>query len=118
VEVIWTQEALERLEDIQYYLAVQERAPQAALASVEKILAREAQIGELPLSGRMVADYKLHNLREVLEGSYRIIYSIQSDRILIISVMHQSRLLSKVKALKAAADAAVKMARSSGTDHD
>jgi hypothetical protein len=54
----------------------------------------------------------------LLEGSYRIIYSIQSDRILIISVMHQSRLLSKVKELKAAADAAAKMARSSEADHD
>lgn len=111
MEVIWTREALERLEDIQYYLAVQENAPQAALASLEKIFAREAQIRELPLSGRMVADYELFNLREVLEGSYRIIYAIQSDRILVVSVVHQSRLLSKVKELQAVADAAAKMAK-------
>jgi toxin ParE1/3/4 len=108
MEVIWTRESLERLEDIQYYLAVQENAPQAARNTLEKILAREAQIRESPLSGRIVPDYNHSNLREVLEGSYRIIYSIQSDRILIVSVMHQRRLLSRVKELKAAANVALK----------
>lgn len=108
MDVIWTQEALERLEDIQYYLAVQEKAPQAARDTLDRIFAREPQIQEMPLSGRVVPDYKIANLRELLEGSYRIIYLIQNNRILIVSVMHQSRLLSKVKELKAAADDAVK----------
>lgn len=108
MDVIWTQEALERLEDIQYYLAVQEKAPQAARDTLDRIFAREPQIQEMPLSGRVVPDYKIANLRELLEGSYRIIYLIQNNRILIVSVMHQSRLLSKVKELKAAADEAVK----------
>lgn len=108
MDVIWTQEALERLEDIQYYLAVQEKVPQAARDTLDRIFAREPQIQEMPLSGRVVPDYKIANLRELLEGSYRIIYLIQNNRILIVSVMHQSRLLSKVKELKAAADEAVK----------
>jgi hypothetical protein len=47
----------------------------------------------------------------VLDGSYRIIYAIQSDRILIVSMVHQSRFLSKVKGLQAVADAAAEMAR-------
>jgi plasmid stabilization system protein ParE len=86
MDVIWAQEALERLEDIQYYLAVQ----------------------EMSLSGRVVPDYNIANLRELIEGSYRIIYLIENDRILIVSVMNQSRLLSKVKGMRAAAETAVK----------
>ena len=108
MNVIWTQEALERLEDIQYYLAVQEKVPQAARDTLDRIFAREPQIQEMPQSGRVVPDYNIPNLRELIEGSYRIIYLVQADRILIVSVMHQSRLLTKVKEMKAAADAAVK----------
>ncbi|WP_419812523.1 type II toxin-antitoxin system RelE/ParE family toxin [Bacterioplanoides sp.] len=100
MEIIWTQEALERLEDIQYYLAVQERSPQAAKQTLDRIFVREAQIREMPFSGRVVPDYDAANLRELLEGSYRIIYMIQDDRILILSVMHQSRLLTKVRGIK------------------
>jgi toxin ParE1/3/4 len=102
MEVIWTQEALERLEDIYHYLAVQEHAPQAARDVLNRILERDTQIQQMPQSGRVVPDFNSPNLRELLEGSYRIIYLIQSDRILIISVMHQSRLLPRVKEIKAA----------------
>lgn len=97
MDVIWTQEALERLEDIHYHLAIQEKSPQAAQTVLENIFAREEQLQEMPLSGRVVPDYNIENLRELLEGSYRIIYQIHVDRILIVSVMHQSRLLRKVK---------------------
>mgnify|MGYP000104913394 CR=1 FL=1 len=119
MDVIWTQEALERLEDIQYYLAVQEKAPQAPQAAqdtLERIFAREAQIKEMPLSGRVVPDYNIANLRDLIEGSYRIIYLIQADRILIVSVMHQSRLLTKVREMKAAAAEAVKMIKENEPD--
>lgn len=108
MDVIWTQEALERLEDIHYYLAVQEKAPQAARETLDRIFAREPQIQEMPLSGRIVPDYKIANLRELLEGAYRIIYLIENNRILIVSVMHQSRLLPKITDLKAASDKAGK----------
>lgn len=67
MEVIWTQEALERLEDIQYYLAVQEKAPQAAQDTLERIFARESQIKEMPLSGRVVPDYNISNIRELID---------------------------------------------------
>ena len=116
MDVIWTQEALERLEDIQYHLAVQEKAPQAAQETLERILVRETQIHDMPLSGRVVPDYNIANLRELMEGSYRIIYLIQTDRILIVSVMHQSRLLTKVREMKSAAEAAVKMIKENASD--
>lgn len=116
MSIIWTQEALERLEDIQYYLAVQEKAPQAAKDTLERILAREAQIQEMPLSGRIVPDYNIVNLRELIEGAYRIIYLIQADRILIVSVMHQSRLLTKVREMKMTAAEAVRMIKESESD--
>lgn len=107
MEVIWTQEALERLEDIQYHLAIREKAPTAARETLERIFAREPQIKEMSLSGRTVPDYDNPNLRELIEGSYRIIYLINDNRILIVSVMHQRQLLPKAKEMRTAAQVAI-----------
>ena len=117
MEVIWTQEALERLEDIQYYPAVQEKAPQAARDTLDRIFAGEPQIHDMPQSGRIVLNYNIPNLRELIEGLYRIVYLIQPDRILVVSVMHQSRLLTKVKEMKAAADVVIKAVKEKRTQN-
>ncbi|MEO0442601.1 MAG: type II toxin-antitoxin system RelE/ParE family toxin [Pseudomonadota bacterium] len=67
MEVIWTQEALERLEDIRYYLAVKQHAPVVARDMIDKLLARAPQIQDMPLSGRQVPDYHDPNVREQLK---------------------------------------------------
>jgi len=108
MEVIWTQEALERLEDIQYYLAVEQKASQAAGSMISKIISRTPQISEMHFSGRAVPDYEDPKVREQLENPYRIIYLISSDSIYILSVMHQRQLLPKMRELKEAADIAIK----------
>lgn len=46
-----------------------------------------------PFAGRMVPEYELNEVREVIEGSYRIIYLIKEaeDQIEILAVIHSSR---------------------------
>ena len=41
-----------------------------------------------PLSGRKVPEYDIDQIREMIQGSYRIIYHIKSDQIDIIAVIH------------------------------
>ena len=106
--VSWTQEALERLEDIYHYLAVDQQAPEAALAMINAVLSRETQLSEMPESGRIVPDYQNPHIRELLESPYRIIYGIADDGINILSVMHQSQLLPKVNELNTQAEALIK----------
>lgn len=108
MNVIWTQEALERLEDIQYYLAIEEKAPVAAKQMIGRLIARIPQISDMPLSGRIVPDYSDPKVREQLETPYRMIYLITDSAIYVLSVMHQRQLLPKVKDLKAAAVQAIK----------
>jgi len=117
MSVVWTQEALERLEDIQYYLAVKQQAPIAAREMIERLLARTPQIEDMPLSGRQVTDYEDPNVREQLENPYRIIYQITDDTVYILSVMHQRQLLPKVKDLKATSAAAIASIESEQTNH-
>jgi toxin ParE1/3/4 len=48
---------------------------------------------EFPKSGRVVPDFDTENVRELIEGNYRIIYEIKPDHIGIIRIHHAARLL-------------------------
>jgi plasmid stabilization system protein ParE len=41
-----------------------------------------------PLSGRMVPEAGLGQIREIIEGAYRIIYYIRPDQIDVLAVIH------------------------------
>jgi len=55
---------------------------------VDRLTRRSQQIAEFPLSGRMVPEYEMTQVREVIEGPYRIIYSIKPDQIDVLAVLH------------------------------
>ncbi len=107
---------MERLEDIHHYLSEQEKAPQAARETLTRILSREYQMRSMPQSGRVVPGYNIPNLRELLEGSYRIIYFVHDTHVLVVSVMHQSRILSKVRALNTAVNEIAKAQQKKPTE--
>jgi plasmid stabilization system protein ParE len=44
-----------------------------------------------PLSGRIVPDVGDANVRELVEGSYRIIYHILEEQVDVIAVVHSSQ---------------------------
>ena len=58
--------------------------------SVSRILARFEQASESPMSGRVVPEYKDPALRELFWKNYRLVYSIEEDRILIVAIVHGS----------------------------
>ena len=55
---------------------------------MEKITKRSEQIGQFPFSGRSVPEFKNQQIREVIEGNYRIIYYINGEQIDVIAVIH------------------------------
>jgi plasmid stabilization system protein ParE len=60
---------------------------------VEQLTGRSKQISAFPHSGRMLPEFERGEIREIIEGTYRIIYRIKSDEILILAVMHCARIL-------------------------
>lgn len=58
---------------------------------IDSLTARSKQIGTFPLSGRIVPEFNFGQIREVFEGSYRIIYNIRPDLIEVVGVVHMSR---------------------------
>jgi toxin ParE1/3/4 len=89
VKVEWTDAALEQLWAIHEYLA--RSSPQYAQRVVDRITRRTQQIKNFPLSGRIVREFNAPQIREVIEGSYRIIYYIKPDQIDVLAVIHSAQ---------------------------
>ncbi len=91
MKVLWTESALAQLQAIHDYLA--QSSSDYALRIVDRLTARSIQVATFPFSGRMVPEYELNEVREVIEGPYRIIYLIDSvqQKIEVLAVIHSSR---------------------------
>lgn len=57
---------------------------------VDLLTRRSQQIAEFPLSGRRVPEYDMDQIREVIEGAYRIIYHVRPDQIDVLAVIHSA----------------------------
>ena len=93
MRLVWTEEAIRKLEDIRDYLAIDQKAPEAAFNTVNKIINRAPDILDQPRVGRQVPEYQDPDVRELLIDPYRLIYLLQEDDIFILTTMHQRQLL-------------------------
>ncbi len=86
MKVHWTDTAEGHLDAIHYYIA--QDSPEYAKRMVDRLTRRSQQIAKFPFSGRRVPEYDVDQIREVIEGSFRIIYNIKSDQIDVLAVIH------------------------------
>ena len=86
MKVHWTNTAEGHLDAIFNYIA--QDSPAYARHMVDRITRRSQQIAEYPFSGRRVSEYDFNQIREVIEGPYRIIYHIKSDQVDVLAVIH------------------------------
>ncbi len=94
MKVYWTQTAIENLSAIYNYVA--QTSPQYASRLVDRITKRSEQITNFPLSGRTVTEFETPHIREVIEGSYRIIYYIKPEQIEVLAVIHGSQQINPI----------------------
>ncbi len=93
MEVIWTRQSVIQLKKYADYIA--QNNVIAAEKWVLSLLGKTDQLSELPESGRIVPEYNDPNLREIIEGDYRLIYRIKDDKVYIQSVRHSRQDLRK-----------------------
>ncbi|TFG10821.1 MAG: type II toxin-antitoxin system RelE/ParE family toxin [Promethearchaeota archaeon] len=91
VEVRWTKNALDDLDDIASYIA--KDSAKYAKIFVNRILEMANHLDQFPKLGRKVPEYNDPDIREILYKNYRIIYLIKEEWLEIISVFHSSRKL-------------------------
>ncbi len=90
MNVHWTDEAQNHLDKIHDYIA--QDSPEYALRVVDRLTRRSEQIATFPRSGRIVPEVQDSDLREIIEGPFRIVYRILGERIDVIVVFHSSRI--------------------------
>ena len=90
MKVFWTETAQKHLDSIYNYIA--QNSPGYGLHMVDRLTRRSQQISQYPLSGRVVPEYETKQIREIIEGPYRIIYYINADQIEILAVLHGAKI--------------------------
>jgi len=91
VKVLWTDAAVAQLQAIHDYVA--QTSPEYARRIIDRLTRRSIQIAAFPFSGRIVPEYELNEVREVMEFSYRVMYLIKEDedQVEVLAVIHSSR---------------------------
>ena len=91
VPVVWSERALADVRGIYEYVV--HTSPVYAEALVDRILARTEQLAAHPESGRMVPEVERPEIRELLEGPYRILYRLEAGGVSVLAVIHARRVL-------------------------
>jgi len=99
VQINWTNQAKSNLKDISEYISKDSKL--YAKRQVLKIRNRTIILMTQPYSGRVVPELQEEIIRELLEGNYRIIYKIVSNkRIDILTIHHTAKDLRRGEELK------------------
>lgn len=80
------------LEDIYNY--IKRDSIYYAIKTKKEIEERISQLRYMPYMGRKLENFDIFKPRELIYKSYKIIYSIESNKIYIRRILHSARLLS------------------------
>lgn len=92
--VNWSPEALDDVDAIAAYIA--KDSPFYASAVVQKLLATAQSLGTFPYMGAIVPEVGEPEFRERFVYSYRLIYRVTAEQVLIVAVIHGRRLLDPI----------------------
>jgi plasmid stabilization system protein ParE len=89
-QLIWSPRALNDLEAIRDHIA------RDSIAYADLVLARllvaPQRLVSFPESGRMVPEFGLPNLREIVLRPFRIVYRLRGDIVEVVTIFHSARM--------------------------
>ena len=90
VKIVWTRQSADELKDIFDYIAKDSR--RYAENQVKRIKEKTQGLKTQPESVRIVPELEIEQIRELIEGAYRIVYRlIEKNRVEILTIHHSSR---------------------------
>lgn len=90
-KIVWTQSAARDLRRIFDYIAADSEV--CARAMIDEIFESIERLPFFPKSGRVVPEVRNEHIREIIIGSYRLIYDIKNEAIRILVVIHGAKIL-------------------------
>lgn len=98
MKLIWTKEALLRLQEVEEYISIDN--PIVAADFVNKLISLAETIVDNPKKGRVVPELSLENIRELLYKNYRIVYLVKKSSVEVLTVFEGHQLLKKEEVFK------------------
>jgi toxin ParE1/3/4 len=93
VEIIWTDPALDDLDQIAEHIAIDKLS--AARQLVSRVFERVDRLTEQPNSGRKISELTPSRYREVIVGPCRIFYRVSAKKVYILCVLRVERELRR-----------------------
>lgn len=91
-EIEWAESAIASLVDAIEYIG--RDSPSYAAALAVRADRAALSLADFPDRGRRVSEFDDLSVREIMVDSYRLIYRVQSRRVLLLAFVHKSRDLS------------------------
>jgi toxin ParE1/3/4 len=88
-EVIWAPSALDDVESIAEYIA--KDSVEMASLFVSRLFYATNLLQEFPFSGRIIPEINNPDCREIIYGSYRIMYRVEKNEVWVTGVIHGAR---------------------------
>jgi addiction module RelE/StbE family toxin len=90
-KVRWTEQAVADVRSIREF--IERDSPRYGRLVAERLVEATERLELFPRSGRIVPEAGRDNLREISVGDYRIVYRLESDAAVLLTVFRGSRLL-------------------------
>ena len=91
MRIVWSPLAIERAYEEARYIS--EDKPDAALRWLGGLFESTNRLEHFPNSGRIVPEIGLDDYREIIYGSHRVVYRVETKRLSILTVRRSSQLL-------------------------
>lgn len=95
-QIIWAELAKEHLRELDAYIA--EGSPFYSIVFIDKLLASIEKVGAFPKCGRVIPEFGLEDLREIIFHEYRIVYSLGKDSVTVVAIVHGAMDIIKKRA--------------------
>ena len=93
MRIAWTELSIEKLEEIADYISIDNQA--SAKKWVINIQKSVTKLNDFPELGRVVPEIGRKDIRELIDGNYRIIYKRKENEIIILTIRKLTQLLSE-----------------------
>lgn len=91
MEVIFTDHFLERVEECTDYIAL-DHIP-TVVQWARGVFNHCQELSKQPRSGRVVPEFGRPELREIIHGSYRLVYELKAKQIDMLTIWHTRQML-------------------------
>lgn len=93
MKIVWSPLSFERLENI--YEFISDKDTVAAKNLINRIFEKVESLNRFPERGRKVPETNRNDIREIFESEFRIIYKVETKRVVILTIRNFKQLLPK-----------------------